>query len=48
MFSGIVAATGRILRVDPLGDGVRLTVNVGALDLEDVRIGDSIANNGYA
>ena len=46
MFSGIVAATGRILRVDPLGDGVRLTVNVGALDLEDVRIGDSIANNG--
>lgn len=46
MFSGIVAATGRILRVDPLGDGVRLTVNVGALDLEDVRIGDSIANSG--
>ena len=46
MFSGIVAATGRILSVSPLEDGVRLTVDVGALDLDDVQLGDSIANNG--
>ncbi|NTV97292.1 riboflavin synthase [Zoogloea oleivorans] len=46
MFSGIVAATGRILSVSPLEDGVRLTVDVGALDLDDVQLGDSIANSG--
>ena len=46
MFSGIVAATGRILSVTPLEDGVRLAVNVGTLDLDDVQLGDSIANNG--
>ncbi len=46
MFSGIVAATGRILSVTPLEDGVRLAVDVGTLDLDDVQFGDSIANNG--
>ena len=46
MFSGIVAATGRILNVTPLADGVRLAVDVGTLDLDDVQLGDSIANNG--
>ncbi|HMY50333.1 MAG TPA: riboflavin synthase [Zoogloea sp.] len=46
MFSGIVAATGRILDVAPLEDGVRLTVDVGALGLDDVQLGDSIAHNG--
>jgi riboflavin synthase len=46
MFSGIVAATGRIQNVSPLEDGVRLTVDVGSLDLSDVQLGDSIANNG--
>lgn len=46
MFSGIVAATGRIERIDNLQDGVRLTVHAGALDLDDVRLGDSIANSG--
>ena len=46
MFSGIVAATGRILSVTPLEDGVRLAVDVGSLDLDDVQLGDSIANNG--
>jgi len=46
MFSGIVAATGRIEHVAPLEDGVRLTVDVGGLGLEDVAIGDSIANSG--
>ena len=46
MFSGIVAAIGRIQKVSPLEDGVRLTVDVGSLDLSDVQLGDSIANNG--
>jgi riboflavin synthase len=46
MFSGIVAATGRILNVSPLEEGVRLTVDVGTLDLDDVQLGDSIANSG--
>ncbi|GHU13905.1 riboflavin synthase subunit alpha [Betaproteobacteria bacterium] len=46
MFSGIVAAVGRIEHVEPLGDGLRLTVEVGNLDLGDVAIGDSIANSG--
>lgn len=46
MFSGIVAATGRILNVTPLEDGVRLAVDVGTLELDDVQLGDSIANNG--
>lgn len=46
MFSGIVAATGRILNIAPLEEGVRLTVDVGTLELDDVQLGDSIANNG--
>jgi len=46
MFSGIVAACGRIERIEPLQDGVRLTVDTGGLDLSDVALGDSIANSG--
>ena len=46
MFSGLVAAIGRIQQVSPLEDGVRLTVDVGSLDLSDVQLGDSIAVNG--
>ncbi len=46
MFSGIVAAKGRILNVAPLEQGVRLSVDVAQLGLDDVQIGDSIANNG--
>ncbi len=46
MFSGIVAACGRIEQIEPLADGVRLTVDAGGLDLADVLIGDSIANSG--
>ncbi len=46
MFSGIVAACGRIVEIEPLADGVRLTVDTAGLDLSDVRIGDSIANSG--
>ncbi len=48
MFTGIVAAVGRIERIDPLGEGagVRLTVDAAGLGLGDVAIGDSIAIQG--
>ena len=50
MFTGIVAAVGRIETVKPLGSdgdaGVRLNVNAGGLDLEDVQLGDSITIQG--
>lgn len=46
MFSGIVAAVGRISEIKPRQVGFRLTVEAGALDLSDVALGDSIACNG--
>lgn len=46
MFSGIVAACGQISAIEALEEGVRLTVDTAGLDLSDVAIGDSIANNG--
>lgn len=48
MFTGIVAAVGKIVQSEPLGDngGLRLTVDAGALSLADVALGDSIALNG--
>lgn len=51
MFTGIVAAVGRIERIDPIVPsdpqaGVRLTIDAGQLDLSDVAIGDSIAIQG--
>ena len=52
MFTGIVAAVGRIERIEPLAAqdaekaGVRLTIDAGGLDLSDVVVGDSIAIQG--
>lgn len=46
MFTGIVAATGKITRTEALEKGLRLTVSAPALGLDDVGIGDSIAHNG--
>ena len=49
MFSGIIAAVGRITALTPRNDGtptVRLTINAGGLDLNDIALGDSIACNG--
>lgn len=51
MFTGIVAAVGRIVRTRPLADGdgnagLRLRIDAGALDLNDVSLGDSIAVQG--
>ena len=50
MFTGIVAAVGKITSLSPLGSqsdaGVRLIVDAGGLSMMDVAIGDSIALNG--
>ena len=46
MFSGIVAAIGQIVETAPLGNGLRLAVDVGDWDVSDVAIGDSVAHNG--
>ncbi|HET7775414.1 MAG TPA: riboflavin synthase [Azospira sp.] len=46
MFSGIVAAVGRITHLTAREAGFRLTVESGGLDMTDVELGDSIAHNG--
>ena len=46
MFSGIVAAVGRIASAVPLGDGMRLRIEAPGFGLDDVAIGDSIAIQG--
>lgn len=46
MFTGIVAAIGRIDRVEPRSMGLRLSIDGGTLEMADVAIGDSIAVNG--
>jgi riboflavin synthase len=50
MFTGIVAAVGKISSVKPLAGGleagVRLDIDAGPLSLDDVALGDSIAING--
>lgn len=46
MFTGIVQSTGRIVAVEPLGYGRRLTIEAPALGLDEVAVGDSIAVNG--
>jgi riboflavin synthase len=49
MFSGIVAAIGRITHLSPRADEnntVRLSIEAGTLGLDDVALGDSIACNG--
>jgi len=46
MFSGIVAAVGRIASENPQGDGVRIRIESGGLPFDDVKVGDSIAVQG--
>jgi riboflavin synthase len=46
MFTGIVESTGRLARIEPRGGDVRLVIDAGALGLDDVAIGDSIAVSG--
>ena len=46
MFTGIVQAVGQIVAREPRSDGARITVDAGALDIDDVAIGESIALAG--
>ena len=50
MFTGIIAAVGKITAVVPLAGGldagVRLEIDAGGLSLADIALGDSIAING--
>ncbi len=46
MFTGIIEGLGRIKNIEPVGGDIRLHVDVGSLDMQDVQLGDSIAVNG--
>ncbi|MBP7664829.1 MAG: riboflavin synthase [Shewanella sp.] len=46
MFTGIIEAVGTLRKLERKGDDIRLTVASGKLDLNDMRLGDSIATNG--
>ena len=46
MFSGIVQGVGRIIRATPRGDGVRVEIDPGKMDVAGVALGDSIAVAG--
>ena len=46
MFTGIIQAVGKITAIEPLQQGVRLSIDAGGLDMSDVALGDSIAANG--
>jgi riboflavin synthase len=46
MFTGIIATIGKIESVQAKGGDIRLQVATQKLDLSDVKLGDSIANNG--
>ena len=46
MFTGIIEDVGHIESLTPTGDDIRLNIRVNKLDMSDVALGDSIANNG--
>ncbi|WP_135384142.1 riboflavin synthase [Vibrio tasmaniensis] len=46
MFTGIVEAVGTLSAITPRGEDITVTVNVGNLNMADVKLGDSIATNG--
>lgn len=46
MFTGIIEALGKIEQVTSKGKDLVLSIQTGALDLSDVKLGDSIAVNG--
>jgi len=46
MFTGIVAAVGKVRESALAAAGARLVIEAGALGLDDVALGDSIAVNG--
>ena len=46
MFTGIIEAVGTLAAITPKGEDISVTVEVGKLDMSDVKLGDSIATNG--
>lgn len=46
MFTGIIEALGSIVSTERRGGDIRLSIDTGPLDLNDVSLGDSIAVNG--
>lgn len=46
MFTGIIEDVGLIEGLVPSGDDIRLSIKTDKLDMSDVSLGDSIANNG--
>lgn len=46
MFTGIIQSVGTIAGMESKSGDMRLRINAGKLDLEDVALGDSIAVNG--
>ena len=46
MFTGMIAAVGRVRGAKPARGGRKLAIDAGNLDLKDVAVGDSIAVNG--
>ncbi|MEP0174952.1 MAG: riboflavin synthase [Paraglaciecola sp.] len=46
MFTGIIEDVGVIENLTPNGEDIRLSIKAQKLDMSDVKLGDSIANNG--
>lgn len=46
MFTGIITAVGQLKSLQPLNGDIRLHIDPAGLDLEDVKLGHSIAVNG--
>ncbi len=46
MFTGIILSVGKIKAMSPKSGDCMLTIDVGKLPMEDVKLGDSIAVNG--
>ncbi|HEX6549662.1 MAG TPA: riboflavin synthase [Gammaproteobacteria bacterium] len=46
MFTGIVQTVGKIKRLEVRGGDVRIHIDAGSLDMNAVKLGDSIAVNG--
>lgn len=46
MFTGIIEAVGQLSAINSSAGGARVSINTAALDLSDVKLGDSIATNG--
>lgn len=46
MFTGIIESEGKLKKIEPVNGDYRMTIQVGKMSLDDVKIGDSIACNG--